>query len=163
DPVPEHRLHLLGARAGARARRRGGAAARLHALRRAWLQDRGASRRRLLEAARDRPHVRLRAADVHHRRRDPAPYPADREHAAVHQLRRLERGRQLRPARGTPARLQPGERGAKLNRQITKLALIGIALLTALIVATTYWQTWAAASLADRQDNEIQRVAQFSI
>jgi peptidoglycan glycosyltransferase len=34
---------------------------------------------------------------------------------------------------------------------------------TALIVATTYWQTWATASLADRQDNEIQRVAQFSV
>ena len=50
-----------------------------------------------------------------------------------------------------------------MNRQITKLALLGIALLTALIVATTYWQTWASAGLADRQDNEIQRVAQFSI
>ena len=34
DPVPEHGLHLLGARAGARADRRRGAAARLHALRR---------------------------------------------------------------------------------------------------------------------------------
>ena len=50
-----------------------------------------------------------------------------------------------------------------MNRQITKLALLGIALLTALIVATTYWQTWASAGLADRQDNEIQPVAQFSI
>ena len=50
-----------------------------------------------------------------------------------------------------------------MNRQITKLALLGIGLLTALIVATTYWQTWASAGLADRQDNEIQRVAQFSI
>jgi len=50
-----------------------------------------------------------------------------------------------------------------VNRQIARLALIGVALLTALIVATTYWQTWAAAGLADRQDNEIQRVAQFSI
>jgi len=28
---------------------------------------------------------------------------------------------------------------------------------------TTYWQTWAAASLADRQDNAIKRVAEFSI
>src|SRR5690348_10680555 len=50
-----------------------------------------------------------------------------------------------------------------MNRQITKLALLGIALLTALIAATTYWQTWASAGLADRQDNAIQRVAQFSI
>jgi peptidoglycan glycosyltransferase len=36
-------------------------------------------------------------------------------------------------------------------------------LLIALVVATTYWQTWARPALADRQDNEIQRVAQFSI
>jgi penicillin-binding protein A len=50
-----------------------------------------------------------------------------------------------------------------VNRQIGRLALVGLALIAALIVATTYWQTWAAAGLADRQDNEIQRVAQFSI
>jgi penicillin-binding protein A len=50
-----------------------------------------------------------------------------------------------------------------VNRQIAKLGLVGVALLAALIVATTYWQTWATAGLADRQDNEIQRVAQFSI
>ena len=49
-----------------------GAAARLHALRRARLPHRAARRRRLLEAARRRAHVRLRAADVHHRRRRPA-------------------------------------------------------------------------------------------
>ena len=50
-----------------------------------------------------------------------------------------------------------------MNRQIARLALVGVGLVTALIVATTYWQTWANAGLADRQDNEIQRVAQFSI
>jgi penicillin-binding protein A len=50
-----------------------------------------------------------------------------------------------------------------VNRQIAKLGLVGVALVAALIVATTYWQTWASAGLADRQDNEIQRVAQFSI
>jgi peptidoglycan glycosyltransferase len=50
-----------------------------------------------------------------------------------------------------------------MNRQIARLALVGLALIAALIVGTTYWQTWAAAGLADRQDNEIQRVAQFSI
>ena len=32
-------------------------------------------------------------------------------------------------------------------------------LLATLVVATTYWQTWAVAGLADRQDNAIQRVA----
>jgi peptidoglycan glycosyltransferase len=50
-----------------------------------------------------------------------------------------------------------------MNRQIARLALVGLGLVAALIVATTYWQTWATAGLADRQDNEIQRVAQFSI
>ena len=50
-----------------------------------------------------------------------------------------------------------------MNAQITKLAVVSLALLVALIVATTYWQTWATAGLADRQDNSIQRVAQFTI
>ena len=50
-----------------------------------------------------------------------------------------------------------------MNRQITRLAVAGVVLLSALIVATTYWQTWAAPGLADRQDNAIQRVAQFTI
>ena len=50
-----------------------------------------------------------------------------------------------------------------MNRQITRLAVSTVALLGALIVATTYWQTWAQAGLADRQDNAIQRVAQFTI
>jgi penicillin-binding protein A len=50
-----------------------------------------------------------------------------------------------------------------VNRQITRLALTGVGLMVALVVATTYWQTWAAGDLADRQDNQIQRVAQFTI
>jgi penicillin-binding protein A len=50
-----------------------------------------------------------------------------------------------------------------MNRQITKLAVAALVLLAALIVATTYWQTWASASLAAKQDNAIQRVAQFRI
>ena len=50
-----------------------------------------------------------------------------------------------------------------MNRQIVRLSLGALALITALIVATTYWQTWASAGLADRQDNSIQRVAQFKI
>lgn len=50
-----------------------------------------------------------------------------------------------------------------MNRQIARLAMAAIALIVALIVATTYWQTWAAAGLADRQDNAVQRVAQFTI
>ena len=50
-----------------------------------------------------------------------------------------------------------------MNRQITRLALTGVGLIVALVVATTYWQAWAAADLADRQDNQIERVAQFTI
>jgi peptidoglycan glycosyltransferase len=50
-----------------------------------------------------------------------------------------------------------------MNRQISRVSLIALGLLAALIVATTYWQTWASGGLAARQDNEIQRVAQLEI
>jgi peptidoglycan glycosyltransferase len=50
-----------------------------------------------------------------------------------------------------------------VNGQITKLALAALIMISALIVATTYLQTWAAAGLAAKQDNAIQRVAQFRI
>jgi peptidoglycan glycosyltransferase len=50
-----------------------------------------------------------------------------------------------------------------VNRQITRVAVVALVLLAALIVATTYWQAYAAPDLADRQDNSIQRVAQFTV
>jgi len=50
-----------------------------------------------------------------------------------------------------------------VNRQITRLAVTGVVLIGALIVATTYWQAWAAPGLVDRQDNALQRVAQFTV
>lgn len=50
-----------------------------------------------------------------------------------------------------------------MNRQITRMAVVGLVLLAALVVGTTYWQAWAATGLADRQDNSIQRVAEFSV
>ena len=50
-----------------------------------------------------------------------------------------------------------------MNRQISAVALTTLVMLAVLIVATTYWQTWAAGGLAARQDNAIQRVAQFEI
>ena len=53
--------------------------------------------------------------------------------------------------------------GLPVNRQITRLALTGVGLIVSLVVATTYWQAWAAGDLADRQDNQIERVAQFTI
>ena len=50
-----------------------------------------------------------------------------------------------------------------MNHQIRVLAVVAVALLASLIVATTYWQAWAATGLADRQDNAIQRVAELSV
>ena len=50
-----------------------------------------------------------------------------------------------------------------MNRQISRVAFASLVMLGALIVATTYWQTWASGGLAARQDNAIKRVAQFEI
>jgi peptidoglycan glycosyltransferase len=50
-----------------------------------------------------------------------------------------------------------------MNKQISHVGVAALVLLTALIVGTTYWQTWANAGLADRQDNAIRLVAQFSV
>jgi len=49
-----------------------------------------------------------------------------------------------------------------VNKQISQIGVASLVLLAALIVGTTYWQTWANAGLANRQDNEIRLVAQFS-
>jgi peptidoglycan glycosyltransferase len=50
-----------------------------------------------------------------------------------------------------------------MNPQIIRLTFVSLVLVAVLVVMTTYWQTWAAASLAERQDNSIRRVAEFSI
>lgn len=50
-----------------------------------------------------------------------------------------------------------------MNSGISRVATFALVLLVALIVGTTYWQVWAASGLAARQDNAIQRVAQFTI
>jgi peptidoglycan glycosyltransferase len=50
-----------------------------------------------------------------------------------------------------------------LNKQISHLGVAALVLLAALIVGVTYWQTWANASLAARQDNDIKLVASFTI
>lgn len=50
-----------------------------------------------------------------------------------------------------------------MNRQIIRLTYVSLALVGVLVVMTTYWQTWAAPALADRQDNTIKRVAEFSV
>ncbi|HLE98417.1 MAG TPA: penicillin-binding protein 2 [Gaiellaceae bacterium] len=50
-----------------------------------------------------------------------------------------------------------------MNGRIVRLTYVATALIAVLVVMTTYWQTWAAAGLADRQDNSVKRVAEFSI
>ena len=50
-----------------------------------------------------------------------------------------------------------------MNRQLNRLALFAVGMLVVLVVATTYWQTWAAGGLEARQDNSIERVAQFEV
>lgn len=50
-----------------------------------------------------------------------------------------------------------------MNTQISRIAIVALLLLAALVVATTYWQSWEAPTLAAKQDNAIQRVAQFTI
>jgi peptidoglycan glycosyltransferase len=46
---------------------------------------------------------------------------------------------------------------------VSHIGVAALVLLAALIVGTTYWQTWANAGLAERQDNDIRLVAQFTI
>src|SRR4029453_1575151 len=60
-------------------------------------------------------------------------------------------------------RLEPRARASRMNGAISRLAVFALALIGALILATTYWQAWAAPGLADRRENAIQRVAQFTI
>jgi len=50
-----------------------------------------------------------------------------------------------------------------MNKPIARLAVVGTSMMVVLVVATTYWQAWAAGGLADRQENQIERVAQFTI
>jgi peptidoglycan glycosyltransferase len=50
-----------------------------------------------------------------------------------------------------------------VNKQISHLGVAALVLLAALIVGVTYWQTWANAGLAARQDNDIKLVASFTI
>src|ERR671922_176749 len=45
-----------------------------------------------------------------------------------------------------------------MNQQISRLAVASLVLVISLIVGTTYWQAWAAPSLADRRDNAIKVV-----
>src|SRR5213083_392201 len=50
-----------------------------------------------------------------------------------------------------------------MNKQVSHIGIAALVLLSALVIGTTYWQTWANAGLAARQDNDIRLVAQFTI
>jgi penicillin-binding protein A len=50
-----------------------------------------------------------------------------------------------------------------VNDRIRRVAVVAIVLLGALVLGTTYWQTWAQGELAAQKDNAIQLVAQFKI
>ncbi|MGC9973910.1 MAG: hypothetical protein ABSC36_00790, partial [Gaiellaceae bacterium] len=50
-----------------------------------------------------------------------------------------------------------------MNARVRIVALASLVMLVALIVASTYWQAWAAPDLANKSDNAIQQVSQFTI
>lgn len=50
-----------------------------------------------------------------------------------------------------------------MNARVRILALSSLAMVVALIAASTYWQAWAAADLADKNDNAIRQVSEFTI
>ena len=50
-----------------------------------------------------------------------------------------------------------------MNRQLLHVSVAALVLLAALIVSTTYWQTWAVGDLADRQDNSIQLISRLTV
>jgi penicillin-binding protein A len=50
-----------------------------------------------------------------------------------------------------------------VNKQLLHVSVVAAVLLAVLIVSTTYWQTWAVGSLADRKDNSIQIINRLTI
>ena len=50
-----------------------------------------------------------------------------------------------------------------MNARIRIAALTSLTMLVALIVASTYWQAWAAPDLANKSDNSIQQISEFTI
>jgi peptidoglycan glycosyltransferase len=50
-----------------------------------------------------------------------------------------------------------------VNKQLLHVSVAAMVLLAALLVSTTYWQTWAVGDLADRQDNAISIVSRLTV
>jgi peptidoglycan glycosyltransferase len=50
-----------------------------------------------------------------------------------------------------------------VNTQLRHISVAAMILLAVLIVSTTYWQTWAVGSLADRKGNETALIARITV
>jgi penicillin-binding protein A len=50
-----------------------------------------------------------------------------------------------------------------MNTQLRHISVAAMILLAVLIVSTTYWQTWAVGSLADRKGNETALIARITV
>jgi peptidoglycan glycosyltransferase len=50
-----------------------------------------------------------------------------------------------------------------MNRQLRHISVVALILLAALLVSTTYWQTWAQADLAARKDNSVTNIERLTI
>ena len=90
--------------------------------------------------------------------------PADRNHASVRLLRRLEPRRQLPRPLAPDGGLEPRQRagGRRMNAQIRKLFLVLCLLFVAVIATTTYW-LWRSPDLEARQGNPTLVVRQLTI
>ena len=50
-----------------------------------------------------------------------------------------------------------------MNKQLRHVSVFALVLLAVLIVATTYWQTWAKADLAARKDNSVSLIERLTV
>ena len=50
-----------------------------------------------------------------------------------------------------------------MNKQLRHVCVAALVLLAALIVSTTYWQTWAVGSLANRKHNVTELIARLTV
>jgi peptidoglycan glycosyltransferase len=50
-----------------------------------------------------------------------------------------------------------------MNKQLRHVSVLALVLLAALLVSTTYWQTWAQADLAARKDNSVSLIQRLTV
>ena len=50
-----------------------------------------------------------------------------------------------------------------MNKQLRHVSVFALVLLAVLIGATTYWQMWAKADLAARQDNSVSLIERLTV